>query len=68
MAYQYLNQHNGKFYELHYRDVTLKSGYVSRIYFFVEENKPGAGETCDLPAGYEVAQSRGLVHLRKKAA
>lgn len=68
MAYRHLNQRNMKIYELHTKNVTLKCGYVSPIYFFVEEKTGGAGEPCDLPAGYEVVLSRGLLHLRKKVA
>lgn len=67
MAYLHQNEKNGKIYELHYKDVTLKCGYISRVYFFAAEGAT-VGTPCDLPEGYEVKQSRGLLHLRKVVA
>lgn len=64
MAYTYTNSKGNK-YVLHSRETTLKNGRQQTIYFFAKEEKDGA--LNDVPAGYEVAESRnGLPVLKKK--
>lgn len=64
MAYTYTNSKGNK-YVLHSRETTLKNGRQQTIYFFAKEEKAGA--LNDVPAGYEVAESRnGLPVLKKK--
>lgn len=64
MAYAKTNK-KGNTYYLHKRDTTLKNGRVQPIYFFAKEIKDGALD--ELPAGYEVSETRnGLPVLKKK--
>jgi len=64
MAYTYTNSKGNK-YVLHSRETTLKNGRKQTIYFFAKDEKAGA--LGDVPAGYEVAESRnGLPVLKKK--
>lgn len=64
MAYTYTNSKGNK-YVLHSRETTLKNGRQQTIYFFAKEEKDGA--LNDVPAGYQVAESRnGLPVLKKK--
>ncbi len=57
----------GNTYFLHSRVTTLKNGQKQTIYFFAKERKEGALD--EVPAGYEVAESKnGLLVLKKKQA
>lgn len=66
MAYQEVNKKNGKTYNLHGKDVTLRGGRKVTIYFFAEDVRAGALD--EVPAGFEVIYSSrtGLPILRKK--
>ena len=64
MAHPYTNS-KGKTYFLHSRVTTLTNGQKQTIYFFAKEAKDGALD--EVPAGYEVSESRnGLPVLKKK--
>lgn len=64
MAYTYTNSKGNK-YVLHSRETTLKNGRKQTIYFFAKEEKAGA--LSEVPAGYDVAESKnGLPVLAKK--
>lgn len=64
MAFSYKNT-KGNSYILHHRQTTLKNGSKQTIYFFAKEAKEGALD--EVPAGYEVSESKnGLPVLKKK--
>jgi hypothetical protein len=65
MAYAHTNS-RGNTYYLHKRDTTLKNGRQQTIYFFAKEVKDGALD--EVPAGYQVAESRNGLPVLKKAA
>lgn len=63
-AYGWTNSKGNKYY-LHKRETTLKNGRKQPIYFFAKEVKDGSLD--EVPAGYEVSESRnGLPVLKKK--
>lgn len=64
MAYEYTNS-KGVTYILHGRETTLKNGRTQTIYFFAKTVKEGALD--DVPAGYEVKESRNGLPVLKKA-
>jgi len=65
MAYQFTNS-KGKAYFLHSRKVELKGGRTQTLYFFAKE--PGDGALNEVPAGYQVAESKnGLPVLKKQS-
>jgi hypothetical protein len=57
----------GKTVYLHSREVQLKSGKSSRIFFFSGVIKPDSAVSA-IPDGYEVAERGNLVLLKKAAA
>ncbi len=64
MAFSYKNK-KGDTYYLHARVTKTKSGKERRLYFFSREQK--AGVQNELPAGYQVDETRtGLPVLKKK--
>jgi hypothetical protein len=65
MAFSFKNS-KGQTYYLHASNRTLKSGKQQSLYFFSKTVKDGA--LNEVPAGYEVAESKtGLPVLKKKA-
>jgi hypothetical protein len=64
MAYSYENT-RGNTYYLHKRDTTLKNGRQQTIYFFARDVRDGAMD--EVPAGYQVAESRNGLPVLKKA-
>lgn len=54
-------------YTLHKREVTLKGGRKSEIYFFAK-SKPKSGVPCEKPDGYIVGRNKrtGLPYLKKE--
>lgn len=65
MAPKKYTNSKGNTYILHSRVTTLKNGQQQTIYFFSKEVKEGALD--DVPAGYEISESRnGLPVLKKK--
>jgi hypothetical protein len=65
MAYSFTNSKDRTYY-LHKRDTTLKNGRTQTIYFFAKEVKDGAID--EVPAGYQVAESKNGLPVLKKAA
>ncbi|MBK8985157.1 MAG: hypothetical protein IPM39_03610 [Chloroflexi bacterium] len=65
MAYSFKNSKDRTYY-LHKRETTLKNGRQQTIYFFAKEVKDGAID--DVPAGYQVSESRNGLPVLKKAA
>ena len=65
MAYSFTNSKD-RTYFLHKRDTTLKNGRTQTIYFFAKEIKDGAID--EVPAGYQVSESRNGLPVLKKAA
>ena len=64
MAYTYTNS-KGSTYILHSRTTKLKNGREQTIFFFAKEEKDGALDA--VPAGYQVAESKNGLPVRKKA-
>ena len=54
-------------YTLYKRDVILRGGRESTIYFFAK-GTPKSGESCDIPTGKEVGVNKrtGLPYLKNK--
>jgi hypothetical protein len=64
MPYTYKNSKNNE-YILHSRQTTLKNGAKQTIYFFAKEAKDGALD--EVPAGYEVSESKNGLPVLKKS-
>ena len=64
MAYAFENS-KGNTYFLHKKDTTLKNGRKQTIYFFAREVKDGSLD--EVPAGYQVSESRNGLPVLKKA-
>jgi hypothetical protein len=65
VAFTYTNSKGNKYF-LHSRQTTLKNGTKQTIYFFAKEEKDGSMN--QVPAGYEVSESKnGLPVLKKKS-
>ena len=64
MAYSFTNSKKQTYY-LHKKDVTLKNGRRQTIYYFAREERAGAID--DVPAGYEVMETKrtGMPVLKK---
>ncbi|MCB8967614.1 MAG: hypothetical protein R3E31_09485 [Chloroflexota bacterium] len=63
MAFSFTNSKNRTYY-LHMKETQLKNGRNQTIYFFAKEVKEGALD--DVPAGYEVSESRNGLPVLKK--
>jgi len=55
MAFQATNKKNGKTYNLHKKDVTLRGGRRQTIYYFAGDIRDGALD--EVPAGMKVIYS-----------
>lgn len=55
MAFQATNKKNGKTYNLHMKEVTLRGGRKQTIYFFAGDVRDGALD--EVPAGMKVIYS-----------
>lgn len=55
MAFQATNKKNGKTYNLHQKEVTLRGGRKQTIYFFAGDIRDGA--LGEVPAGMKVIYS-----------
>jgi hypothetical protein len=64
MAYTYTNS-KGRTYVLHGKTTQTKSGKDRTLYYFAREEKEGALE--QVPAGYQVVESRTGLPVLKKA-
>jgi len=64
MAFTYTNSKGNKYY-LHSRQTTLKNGTKQTIYFFAKEEKEGVLD--QVPAGYEVSESKNGLPVLKKS-
>lgn len=65
MAFGFTNS-KGNTYYLHFKDTTLKSGRVQKLYFFAKDVR-AEGSLDAVPEGYEVSESKnGLPVLKKK--
>lgn len=64
MAFSFTNSKDRTYY-LHKRDTQLKNGRVQTIYFFAREIKEGSLD--EVPAGYQVAESKNGLPVLKKA-
>ncbi len=62
MAFKFKNT-RGTTYFLHSRNTTLKNGTQQVIYFFSKEE---AGAIDNLPAGYEVSETRNGLPVLKR--
>ena len=65
MAFQATNKKNGKTYNLHSKNVTLRGGRQQMIYFFAQDVRDGALD--EIPAGMKVIYSErtGMPMLSK---
>lgn len=66
MAYSYTNA-KGATYFLHSKEVTLKTGYHSRVYYFAKAVNPDTA-VDQLPADRQVVEAKSGLPVLKKAA